>query len=400
MLGLLGLTFTACSNGDDVVADAREDGKVRVTLSLGRTEASKSVGATAQDKYNTVTDLKVVFYNAAGAFVAYPSDGTIGDTPYDNDKAIQDAVAALNSASSHETTIELKGIPSSATQMLIVANSNGKSNGITTTSLVEAKKTQIYLKQQFKIPFTTFSGEESRMTGLGQIKSGADNTATVTVQLKPVPSRIEMAKVTAQPLPANETWGGAQIKSFTVVGFYVNRFYPTGSLDPTMDETGRQRVDFGMNSKNYDASYYGSKEVDWGMMCDEIADGQMTYAANSEENPLPYTATPTTATNWWGYQVLQGTTSDVVVKLNVTYDDDTTAPKFLTITKYTYATAFGDHLANSQVEEFLRGHVYKINEIKFNVLDLTDVPYEETKALTATVTVEPWVGVGVEAGFN
>lgn len=415
MLGLVGLAFTACSNDDDAVNGGNEDGKVRITLSLGRTETTRSVGQSAAGLYNTITDLDVYFYNSAGAFVEAPE--TIeGNETYNKSTVIENAKNALldilngTSPGNVSTDLVLEGIPASASQVYIVANQNNKSHRVATTSLDAAKSTLIYLDDQVaKVSesFDDFSGEKSHMTGLGQI--GTDNS--VSVQLRPVPSRIELQNVTAVPVPTEKgEWGGAQIISFAVAGFYVNAFYTNGYLDPAKDDDARPQINNGSDKSKYTQEAYGST---WNIMCDEPTDGQITYATgtfNEENNPTGslYTAIPNPRTNRWGYHILQGVVPHVVVKLNVTYNDGTTAEKFLTINKYTYANRFTEpeveggetHEANSEVRKVLRGHVYQINNINFDVTDLTDVPYESTKTVTATVEVLPWVGVEVIPGFN
>lgn len=403
MLGLAGLAFAACSNDEDVT-NGREDGRVRVTLSLGRTEATRSVGQTAAGLYNKITDMKIVFYNRGGAFVSVPTTGKVGDVEYNNEAAINEAIAKAFVTGQEKVSVELKEVPSSATQMYVVANGNGKSNQVGTTSLEEARKTPIFLKNQIKTSFERFSGEESRLTGLASIDP---STGKADVNLRPVPSRIELANVTAVPLPDGETWGGSEIKSFTISGFYLNSFYSVGCLDPQKDkdiwndENPRTAIDNGQETGNYTKDKY--KEKTWEMMCDEPTD-QYTYAEGTEGSGTIYTATMKTADKW-GYMVLQGDPAHVIVKLNVTYADNSTLEKYLTITSYKYKKGFTDgfgnsHTAGSDVETMLRGHVYQINNINFDVKDLTDVPYETTKTVTAEVEVLPWVGVEVEPSFN
>lgn len=426
MLGLAGLAFAACSNDEDIT-NGREDGKVRITLSVGKTE-TRSLSTSAEGLCNKITDLEIHFYNGSGVYVAYPAKGEVGGVTYDNLKAITDAVDGLNSGKTSHT-VELKDIPASATQIYVVANGKNKSNQVGITSLTEARKTPIYLRNQV-LPkavnngdgltidhaFEVFSGEESRLTGLTE---AIPANGEVKVVLRPVPSRIEMANVTAVPmeLADGETWNGADIQSFTVTGFYINKFYTTGALDPTYNDeiTDRSRVDFSNIADNYSKAKYRVPtqegiEGNWGFMCDEPAAGELTYAAGDGTNTI-YSATPTTASHWFGFMALQGNIVDVIVKLNVTYVDkanNTTLPnqtKFLTITSYTYAEATtddfeGNHAAGTSVGSFLRGHVYKISNIKFNVSNLTDAPYETTKSISAAVEVRPWKGVGVDPGFN
>lgn len=411
MLGLAGLAFTACSNEDVVDNNTREDGRVRVTLSLGRTEGTRSVGQSADGLFNNVTDIKIIFYNAAGAYVAVPSQGNVGGIDYDNEDAINAAVKNGLLTSGHKVTVELKEVPSSASQIYIVANSEGKSNQIGTTSLTDARKTIIYLQNQIKEKYEVFSGEDSRMTGLAQI--GSDGKANVT--LRPAPSRIEMGKVTAVPVPSGDVWGGAEIESFTVDGFYINAFRTSDYLDGKalgLSEITEGAVDNGDDANNYSKAKYaeikaeaGTGTVDWSAMCDEPVEGAYIYKAGTDTDDFIYSATTEPTTNWYGYMVLKGSPCDVVVKLNVKYADETSAVKFLTITKYKYTTAWTDylgvtHAAGSDVKEFLRGHVYKLSDIRFDVTDLTDHPYETTKTVTADVEVAAWKGVPVEPGFN
>lgn len=393
MLGLAGLAFAACSNDEDVT-NQNEEGKVRVTLSLGKTD-TRALSPTAKGVYNTVTDLKIIFYNSAGAYVAHPVSGTVGDVPYNNETAVSNAVATLNSG--HSATIELKEIPSSATQMLVVANSNNKTNGVSTQSLKAARETTIYLKQQVINNYQTFEGEESRMTGLATIKT-ENGVSTANVQLKPVPSRIELKDVTAQKLPTGVEWGGVDIKSFEVLGFYVNAFYETGFLDAT-DDPNRPKIDNAGETKNYTKAAYTT--AGWGFMCDEPTDGQMTSQAGTEGSNVIWENIVTDRNDkYFGYMAIKGTPVDVVIKLNVTFTDGTTGIKYLTIRNYTYAAGQDGYTAGERVSTFERGTVYRVNNVTFDVRDLTDVPYEKTINLTATVEVLPWVGVDVNAGFN
>ena len=393
MLGLAGLAFAACSNDEDVT-NGNEEGKVRVTLSLGRTE-TRALGPTAKGVYNTVTDLKIIFYNSAGAYVAHPVSGTINGVDYNNETAVNKAVEALNAG--HSATIDLKEIPSSATQMLVVANSKNKTNGVSTQSLDAAKKTTIYLKQQVIEEYKTFEGEESRMTGLGQIVT-KNGVSSVDVSLKPVPSRIELKDVTAQKLPAGVEWGGVDIQSFEVRGFYVNSFYETGFLDAT-DDPNRARIDNESDPENYTKNAYTTAE--WGFMCDEPTEGQMTSQAGTEGSNVIWENIVTDRNNkYFGYMVIKGIPVDVVIKLNVTFTDGSNADKYLTIRNYKYAPDQDGYTAGDVVSTFERGTVYRVNNVPFDVRDLTDVPYEQTTSLTANVEVLPWAGVDVTPGFS
>ena len=412
MLGLAGLAFTACSNEEDAVPGTGDKDKVMITLSLGKAE-TRSLGETAAGKYNTLTDMKVEFYNAQGVYVEVPEQ-VEGDDTYSKSGAIEAAIEALKSGT-HQANLSIKGVPASATQIYIVANSV---SSIGTSSLNDARKSKIYLSDQQKSNFTVFSGEQSTLTGLGTIDL---TTNKASVKLKPVPSRIEMQNVTAMPLANNETWGGSEIKSFKVKGFFINSFYPEGILDGTPLPSTAKRVDNGSIAANYTKAKYQAisyqyenesapSNKDFSFMCDEPTDDDLTYSEgdltdDETSNDYIYKAVPKVSTNNWGYQLLPGVPPHIVVKLNVTYVDnqgaETQADKYLTITKYKFQSTVPDvGTANEYVQEVLRGHVYTIKDINFDVKDLTDVPYEGTKTVEARVEVSAWVGVPVIPEFN
>lgn len=98
--------------------------------------------------------------------------------------------------------------------------------------------------------------------------------------------------------------------------------------------------------------------------------------------------------------VIKGIPVDVVIKLNVTFTDGSNADKYLTIRNYKYAPDQDGYTAGDVVSTFERGTVYRVNNVPFDVRDLTDVPYEQTTSLTANVEVLPWAGVDVTPGFN
>lgn len=170
-----------------------------------------------------------------------------------------------------------------------------------------------------------------------------------------------MKNVTAVKL-SEEEWGGVDIESFTVKGFYLNRVWLSGYLDPAepdnrpISEAGH--VVNQSEAAKYDKQAYADAKAPF--LCDEPADG-------------------------------------------------TEAQKFLTISKYRCSksvnlTDYQDQTVHCEkgdlVSGFMRGHIYKVGDIRFKVSDLTDTPYEGTKTVTVTVTVNPWVGVDITPEFN
>ena len=137
MLGLLGLTFVACSSDDNDAQLPDKDSKVYVSLSIG-TAKSRSLGESAVGKYNTIENLKIMFYDGSEQYVSYAWD----------DAARAKAIEDLKS-DAHQTTITLEGVPASAQSIYIIANEMSN-NPIGTGTLSEARATKIFLKTNIR----------------------------------------------------------------------------------------------------------------------------------------------------------------------------------------------------------------------------------------------------------
>ena len=79
---------------------------------------------------------------------------------------------------------------------------------------------------------------------------------------------------------SEEEWGGVDIESFTVKGFYLNRVWLSGYLDPAepdnrpISEAGH--VVNQSEAAKYDKQAYADAKAPF--LCDEPADGDMTYS--------------------------------------------------------------------------------------------------------------------------
>lgn len=377
MLGLVSLTFAACSNEEEKnVTTDNTEGKVYVSLSLGSAK-SRSLGESAEGKTNNIKNLKVFFYTSSNQYVNYVVDQAVLN------KAVTDLATAQSA------TIELTEVPGSADRIYIIANEKEK-NPIAIGSWAAVENTDIYLVNQVKESFTTFSNEESTMTGYSKITSNTE------VTLKPVTCRLEVQNFIAQKAPAS--FLGKDIEKFDVKGIYINSFYAQGKLGNIADNN-REQVD--MKEKGFNATAY----ADYKYLFDEP-----TYAPT--ENPTATSTTYTTgngiwkvspvqSTNenqpkkWWGYSVLKGYVPHLIIKLDVTYDGDS-APveRYLTIHQYKIAAG------STPLDTFERGNAYRIENLMFDATNLTEEPYEETKTVSATVSVSPWTGVDILPDFG
>lgn len=403
MLGLVGLAFTACSNEDEIPGAGKQQDKAVIKLALGSAQ-TRSLSQSAARKYNTINSLEVHFYNAQGNFVEVP-ETVEGDADYSKADAIKSAVDELKSGKT-QTHLEIKGVPKNVTQVYIVANQPA-GNKIETSSLDNARHSVVFLRSQNSLnaseefDFKVFSGENSTLTGLGEV----DVDGNATVKLIPVPSRMEVGGLKAVKAPA--TWGGVEIQSFAVRGIYVNQFYPWGRLIGT--DNNALKIANGSVPENYTKEAYKKisytyngvvGDHNYAFMCDEPASSDVVAGAAA---PDIWSVKPVLAgefDQYWGYQVLPGDVPNIVVKLDVTYADGKVFRKFLTIQKYRLTEPIdGIGEAGAVLPRVDRGYVYRMN-IDFDASDLTDVPYEGTKTFSALITVADWQPVGIAPDFD
>lgn len=398
MLGLAGLAFAACSNDENLPENGKEANKTIIRLAFGKAE-TKGLGETAVKKYNKIDDLIINFYNAQGNYVDVPETYTdqTNNKTYDNKKAIADAVAALKGGA-HETTLEIGGVPNSATEVYIVANQravSGNEKGIDISSINNAQKSHILLSSQKDCLSSTLTSQRT-----GKITDGQ-----VSATLTPVASRFELKDLVANHKPAE--WTGAEIESFEVKGIYINRFYPWGLLSGEK-VANHEQIARGDIKENYSKAAYsaikydyngtGEKEYDFSYMCDgDDISAAYTYAAPTGTEDFIQKATLNATNgvdNWYGYQILPGEAPHLVIELSVMYDDGNTAAqkKYLVVEKYKSGDA--------SLSETERGYVYQISTLAFDASNLVDVPYEGTKTVTADIVVAAWEAVPITPDFS
>lgn len=399
MLGLAGLAFAACSNDENLPGNGKEANKTIIRLAFGKAE-TRGLGESVVTKYNNINDLIINFYNAQGNYVDVPETYTdkVNQETYDNKKAVADALAALQGGA-HETTLEIRGVPNSATEVYIVANqpaATGNEKGIDISSINNAQKSHILLSSQKDCLNSTLTSQ----------RTGGITNGQVNATLTPVASRFELKDLVANPKPAD--WTGAEIESFTVKGIYINRFYPWGLLSggavDNHDQIARGDVKenytkeaYGKIKYNYNGT--GEKEYDFSYMCDgNDISATYTYAEPTGEETFIQKATLNAATdgkaNWYGYQILPGAAPHLVIELAVMYNDGNTEAqkKYLVVEKYKNGDA---NLGDTE-----RGNVYQISTLEFNASNLVDVPYEGTKTVTANISVAAWKAVPIAPDFS
>ena len=401
MLGLAGLAFAACSNDEDIT-NQKDGDKVLLKLSLGRTEQTRAVETSAAGLFNNVLDLKAYFFTSDSRRLEIDAESQAK-----NEAELAAAVATLNNAGTTErvATIALTGVPATATQIYVVANEN---TPIQTGNLDAARNTTIYLKGLVKRADEmehVFAQQNSLMTGLAGIADGGDGVATAKVQITPVSSRLEIQKLTAMKVEGNDV---VNIENFQLKGIYVNRFYSEGKLDPEKNAPAEDRMDYRIDhfsvTTDYTEENYTNKGFDF--MCNDYTAVPIASVASATTNAICEVNCPK-ENMCWGYPVLAGKqngeqvdgvydVANIVIELSVKMEGVAERRnKYLTIIGYKQADA-----NKTPVLTFARRNVYRINDLQFNINDLTDVPYEGTKSVTATVTVLPWIGVPVTPEFH
>lgn len=404
LMGAVAMSLFACSN-DDEALNKKGENMTLITLSLGKAGNTRTLDGSAVGLCNKVKDLRFDFYTADGR-----------NLNVDQPTITQDDYKNLND--NHTVTISIGNVPVMAQKISVLANvEHNKISNLDYSFLTKLENSKVDLTKMVETNATelatlTFNQQNSMMSGQSTVPSGANGeTVNVTVNLQPVSSRLQIEKFTAKQAPTPEEGQTVvDIENFDVKGIYINQFYESGTINPDMNAAPASRTDKKSNKtdkNNYTGDKYSA--AGYGFMGDDYTNGYPktgeTFDVVSQESTtegMIWEVKPTT--KFWGYPVLAGvqegdvfnslTTPDVahiVVELAVRYttDEATAEPrkKYLTITGYKEGA--------ESVMSFNRRHVYVIEDLTFDIYDLTDVPYEGDKTVSATVNVLPWIEVTV-----
>lgn len=231
------------------------------------------------------------------------------------------------------------------------------------TTLTELKKIAVPLTGQSKIDAVT-------MDGIGALSTvGGDVTQKeVSVELSPLCSRIEIAKMTAT---------GA-VTDYKLRDIYVSHFYSEMALNEDNDPTKQILLALP------DLTAYTT----YALMCDRsdvTTDPDAVLAVTTSKIAAA-------ANGVWGYQFFPGKDADrvsprVVVKLtDIVSSIGTYAnPQYLNIRGFKTSSD-----PNAVPMGLARGQVYKIENLQFKESDLSDVPNPADISLTVKVSVKPW----------
>lgn len=393
MLGLAGLAFAACSNDEDVNLNTLGDRVVK--MSISREVVTRAVDApVSAGDVNSVADATIYFVAGGGKVV--------GTRELTNEE-----ITALNTTSNHTTEITCTKVDASALRAYVVANTkinNVTLNAATTATLdaSTANLTQQNTKRTTADGITADATNTAQYTTLrGQSASDFSKTPETnddvdpaeviyegSVTLAPIVCRLEIKGIRSTTIDGATTASADDVVAFTVEGIYINNFYPSGTLGG--DEIDN-RVSLGSDESKYSSSNYNSNG--WSYATDYL-NTSATAVANSTTDFAVTVAENTT----WARQLFAGEVPHIVVRLTgVKYESDADDAqgviKYLTITHYRNSN--GALLPGVEA-----GKVYKIDEIVFNGNDLTDIPYQTTKTIEATVSIAAWTAENITPEFN
>lgn len=215
-------------------------------------------------------------------------------------------------------------------------------------------------------------GTPAALANINAGTGGNAGTATCTIKLSPLYSRMELVKVVGDPLD--------HITGFTVKGVYVDDYYPSFNMFGT--EKGTQ-----WNQ--------GTSKV----FTTAVADGMSTvgnYVANDAATAGTFVAVPATDKVWANHVPSAGQPRFIIHLTDITYLGESApgtydVPSTVAGDRYLTVTSYNEMAATA---EFERGKIYRIgaaNGITFNLDDLGLTPNPAEVDVTVSVEVIDWV---------
>lgn len=389
--------FFACNKEDEIENVPEVTGANSVTLSVRQEAFTKSI----EDKKNN-TDRALI-----GSAKIYFIDSL--DVSVFQRQLTSSEITALSNPTTKEVTIS--GVPSSAKRLFFVANI--KTDVFPSYPLIEGTN-----KDDARLRLDRLQGNTQYvpMSGISNVfqKTGS-NTYAASVEIKPLPSRLEIGKITSVN---NSTSGvvNSDIKSYKLSGIFIDNVHPYVLLSalPYLNNPVSIVNQAGWLNSSWQSYFTGNAYFPYysgGSL--DIPSGWATntfvqYCTPQNTGTIFYpdqtygatTTDPGSSSNLsWAFQVspstkpASGQTTPVadlphiILQLtNVVYQGDTDGPTTL----YVVVSKFKTNPGNVSVLQFDRGNVYRIEDLVFSQSQATSKPYDSNITVTCTVTVSPW----------
>jgi len=372
---LLVLFLTGCSNETENLPQAEAQSvvlKLDLSGNATRAVATPTTGTTKELIFN---DGYLFFVNDFDAITKRIEIKPAGYVPSLTDDQV--IITSLTTGGGHE----IEGVPGNSTKVYMIGNIPAD---VTVPAIGDIKDVQalsIAVGTQNDVNGTTTVS----LYGTGPITDYAtpvDNRKQAVIDVEVIAGRIELSKLTAL--------AAGNIKSFKIDGVYINRYWPSITLDGKAATTAlvnnNVTSSFPVTAAGTGTPYEGLK------LHDGYGD---TPLASTDNEAVPATGKA------WVYNVLAPTAklSDadtdaferprIIVRLSDIVLKDPTAstgydvPMYLTMRLKTAA-------GTGEIASFDPGKIYQIDEVEFDENNLYDAPEKATISVNVTVTLVDW----------
>lgn len=232
----------------------------------------------------------------------------------------------------------------------------------------------------------------------GLTPEAGENQYSCEIDIEPIAARIEIGAVSGNYSVGAVT---SNVKSFTLEGIYINRYYTTMGFNCVNKSSVTNHLS---DASKYNGAVAGSAYT----ALDEILSDYTALVAQSSAPVNKYGPIASADENddVWGYNLLAptgGDTPSIVVRLNdvVTTDgstDDATTyagTKFLTVRNMYLSSA-----PTTPISTLVKRNVYRIKALKFAEIHLTDNPESNLIDIELEATVMSWIPNDVDYDYN
>lgn len=363
-VALAALAFASCKK-DNAVENKDNSDMTSVTLTLKDGMATRAQGPSIADQ--TVVSLtggKLYFVDGTGSITKAMTIVTAGGTTATNFDVTVAGAQTINN------------VPSTTTEVYVVGNIAGLP---VAGSITAVQNTLTTINAQYDavakgVANVTLFGKQT-MTQVTPV------LYTATVLVKPITSRIEIAKFTQT---------GSLITQYRVDGIFIHNNYAKSKLSGVMSNTvtpANDLLKYGPEANPQIPTIYvgGSTQfpaADAGIYYDYSAAGIGTFTAATQE----YTPAAGTV---WAYNLLAPTDGTAFPNIEIMLTDFNASAGLLA-KQYITVTGFEDVAVPGTPLTFDAGKIYKIQNFTFDESNLKTGPAISSVTAQVTVTLAKW----------
>lgn len=367
------LMLGSCSKEEGTEPEGPSGNVNAVYLKLAEPEApvGKAEGSAVADNEPVVLKTGHLFFasnNLVTKYVEIVASNATGD---------QVTVAELTSGK------QIDNVPDNSTQIFLLSNIPA---GVTVPTAVSTpvetlKAVQLNASSMGKADGTV---DNVALYGYGTIAPNAsgdpEDPQEATVTVHAVASRIEIGKIT----------GDDKVDDFSVAGIYINHYYEKVSVDGT---TGAGLINNQSDGGKYVNGSAGGYDFANGILHDDfdVSPYSGALAATSLE-------VKPTGTNVWSYQVLPATTDNEIPHIIIVLED--VVIDGVALSGKQYLTIRGFKNANVELDEIVKGYVYKLADVKFTQDNITDQPEVGDFKVDVTLSLTLWKAVDLTVDWD